>query len=161
MVMQQCREHLRGACGNALDKFDTEKYPTPSETIVVGDCVEQMKLCVEWDTKFDFIFGDLTDIPINTLPEGELWDFVLNIIELAFSCLAPGGVFLTHATGAASKESLQTFETAVLGKLGRPVRFTRSEAYVPSFMEKWVFYQIRVVDSTSDDNAKAMKKLKL
>ncbi|CAL8129585.1 unnamed protein product [Orchesella dallaii] len=137
-VMQQCREHLRSACGNTLDTYKTDKYE-----IIVGDCVAYMKQCIESGSKFDVIFGDLTDIPISPIPQGEIWDFVLEIIKLSFSILKDGGIYMTHANGVSSKESLKTFETAVLGHLPNPVFFKTLENFVPSFMEKWVFYQIR------------------
>jgi len=146
MVMQQCRKHLRAACGADLDTYKTEKYE-----VIIGDCFPHIKDYVNSGKKFDVIFGDLTDIPIKTAPEGETWDFVLKIIQLSFSILNKGGVYMTHATGAASKDNLKTFETAVIGRLGRPVSFTTSESHVPSFMEKWVFYQIREVEGVSDE----------
>jgi len=140
VVMQQCKKYLRSACGTTLDNYETDKYQ-----IIVGDCVAYMKKYIESGKKFDVIFGDLTDIPINPTPTGELWDFVLEIIQLSFSILNKSGVYMTHANGVTSKDSLKTFETAVLGRLGRPVSFTTLEEFVPSFMEKWVFYQIREV----------------
>lgn len=140
-VMQGCREHLRSACGQVLDNYTTDKYE-----IIVGDCVKFMKNCVNDGRKFDVVFGDLTDIPISPTPQGELWEFILEIIRLSFTILSQGGVYMTHANGVSSSASLKMFETAVLGHLPRPVSFTRLENFIPSFMEKWVFYQIKEVE---------------
>lgn len=140
-VMQSCRVHLRSACGTTLDAYEQEKYQ-----VIVGDCVEFMKKCIVDGRKFDVIFGDLTDIPISPTPQGELWNFILEIIQLSFSILDKGGVYMTHANGVSSSDSLKMFETAVLGHLKKPVSFTKLENFVPSFMEKWVFYQIKEVE---------------
>jgi spermine synthase len=34
------------------------------------------------------------------------------------------------------------YEDAVLGKLQPQVKFTQDRAFVPSFMEDWIFYQV-------------------
>lgn len=137
-VMQGCRIHLKSACGNTLDTYEHERYE-----VIVGDCVQYMKNYVKSGRKFDVVFGDLTDIPISPTPQGEIWNFILEIIRLSFSILNEGGVYMTHANGISSEASLKVFETAVLDNLPKPVTFTRMENFVPSFMEKWVFYQIR------------------
>lgn len=49
---------------------------------------------------------------------------------------------MTHGNGASCPESLQMYEDAVLGKLQPQVKFTRDTAFVPSFMEDWIFYQV-------------------
>lgn len=46
--------------------------------------------------KFDYVFGDLTDIPISQTPTGELWDFILKILEKSFKILKHDGKFMTH-----------------------------------------------------------------
>lgn len=91
--------------------------------------------------KFDYVFGDLTDIPISDTPTGEIWDFFLAILERTFKILKPNGKYLTHGNGANSPESLAMFEEQLL-KLKPKVKFTRTNAFVPSFMENWIFYQV-------------------
>lgn len=49
---------------------------------------------------------------------------------------------MTHGNGASCPESLKMYEDAVLGKLQPKVKFTRDTAFVPSFMEDWIFYQV-------------------
>lgn len=91
--------------------------------------------------KFDYIFGDLTDIPISTSPTGEIWDFIRTILSKSFKILKPGGKYLTHGNGVNCVESLKMFEEQ-LNVLVPKVEFTKTQAFVPSFMEEWVFYQV-------------------
>lgn len=48
--------------------------------------------------KVDFVFGDLTDIPVATSPQGEAWDFIKLILNMSFKVLAPNGKYLTHVS---------------------------------------------------------------
>lgn len=48
--------------------------------------------------KVDYIFGDLTDIPISDSACGELWEFMITILEAAFKILKPTGKFMTHVS---------------------------------------------------------------
>lgn len=48
--------------------------------------------------KFDYVFGDLTDIPISDTPTGELWDFIRSILEKSFKILKPDGIYLQHVS---------------------------------------------------------------
>lgn len=49
-------------------------------------------------TKFDYVFADLTDIPISDTPTGELWNFITTILEQSFRILKPNGFYLTHVS---------------------------------------------------------------
>lgn len=49
--------------------------------------------------------------------------------------------FMTHGNGASCPESLEMYEQQ-LKKLRPIVKFTRDRAFVPSFMEDWIFYQV-------------------
>lgn len=60
MVVDACRQHLRGACGNTLDTLKTDKYH-----VIVGDCIKFMKEAISSGKQFDIVFNDLTDIPIS------------------------------------------------------------------------------------------------
>lgn len=91
--------------------------------------------------KFDYVFGDLTDIPISDTPTGEIWNFFRAILEQSFKILKPNGKYLTHGNGANCPESLAMFEEQLL-KLEPKVKFTKAKAFVPSFMEDWIFYQV-------------------
>ncbi len=41
--------------------------------IVVGDCVEFLMNCIKSDKKFDYVFADLTDIPISPTPQVNIY----------------------------------------------------------------------------------------
>nr|CAG4644034.1 EOG090X07PL [Lepidurus arcticus] len=136
-VMQLCRQHLRSACGTALDQ-----YEGPNHQIIVGDCLKEIDKMLATGQKFDFIFGDLTDIPLSTSgTQQEQWELLKTCLEKSLQLLDVNGMFLTHGNGVSSKEALANFEK-YLSTLNPEVDFSSCQAYVPSFMEDWVFYQI-------------------
>lgn len=53
--------------------------------------------------------------------------------------------FMTHGNGASCPESLEMYEEQ-LKKVTPAVKFTRDSAFVPSFMEDWIFYQVNFAD---------------
>ena len=58
-----------------------------------------MKDYLKEEKKFDYVFGDLTDVPISPTPQGELWDFMKTIMELSTKLLVPGsGKYMTHVS---------------------------------------------------------------
>ncbi|XP_063242932.1 spermine synthase [Bacillus rossius redtenbacheri] len=136
VVIRACRKHLRSCCGTCLDTYKGDNYE-----IIIGDCVEVLKKFIAEGRKFDYVFGDLTDIPISTSPQGELWDFIRLILNSSVAVLKPNGKYMTHGNGASCPESLRMYEDQ-LTKLDTKVEFSRSRAFVPSFMEEWVFYQV-------------------
>jgi len=71
-----------------------------------------------------------------------MWDFIRKILNLSFKVLKPDGKFMTHGNGSSSPKALAMYE-GVLEQLECPVTFTKTHAFVPSFMEDWVFYQIQ------------------
>ncbi|CAG0889275.1 unnamed protein product [Darwinula stevensoni] len=136
VVMQACSKHMRSVCGDSMDSHKGLHHE-----IIVGDAVATMEEYVKEGRRFDFVFGDLTDIPISTDPTAELWLFFRRILTLALSLLAPSGIYLSHANGVSSHKALSMFEEQ-LGAIDPPVKFSKCSAYVPSFMEPWVFYQV-------------------
>lgn len=46
--------------------------------------------------KFDYIFGDLTDVPISESLSGQLWTFINKVLQMSFKVLKPDGKFMTH-----------------------------------------------------------------
>lgn len=52
---------------------------------------------------------------------------------------------MTHGNGASCPESLEMYEQQ-LKKLRPVVKYTRDTAFVPSFMEDWIFYQVAFAD---------------
>ncbi|XP_049298294.1 spermine synthase isoform X2 [Anopheles funestus] len=137
IVMQACNKYMNSICGEVLEKRTDDNYE-----IIVGDCMVYLKKYIKEERKFDYVFGDLTDIPISDTPTGEIWDFIRLILESSFQVLKPDGKFMTHGNGVSCPESLRMYEDQ-LAKLTPKVKYTKSSAFVPSFMEEWVFYQVQ------------------
>nr|CAG4649410.1 EOG090X07PL [Scapholeberis mucronata] len=135
-VMKLCSQHLRTACGSALDSLTG-----PNHRIVVGDCLEELDKLLTQSVKFDYVFSDLTDIPVSTEPQNKEWQFLLSVMEKSLCLLKPDGKFLTHGSGVSAVKSLDNFELH-LKNMSPPVQFERFQNFVPSFMENWVFYQV-------------------
>ncbi|XP_069684306.1 spermine synthase isoform X1 [Periplaneta americana] len=136
LVMKACSKHLRSCCGDCLDKMKGDNYE-----IIVDDCVKILNQFITEGRKFDYVFGDLTDIPLSATPQGEIWDFIRLILNSSMKVLKSSGKYMTHGNGASCPESLRMYEEQ-LQKLYVPVEFSRAHAFVPSFMEDWVFYQV-------------------
>ncbi|GFR30504.1 spermine synthase [Trichonephila clavata] len=139
MVVDACRIHLRGCCGDSLDKLEGPNYK-----VIIDDCLKRLDEYSETGRKFDVIINDLTDIPIATSPQGEMWDFVKKIINKSLRVLKDDGSYLNHALGESCVDALKTYEK-MLDTLPVKVSFEKHSAYVPSFMENWVFYEIKKV----------------
>lgn len=139
MVVEACRIHLRGCCGDSLDKLEGPNYK-----VIIDDCLKRLDEYKETGKKFDVIINDLTDIPIATSPQGEMWDFVKKIINKSLCVLKDDGSYLNHALGESCFDALKTYEK-MLDTLPVKVSFEKHLAYVPSFMENWVFYEIKKV----------------
>ncbi|CAH0407936.1 unnamed protein product [Chilo suppressalis] len=145
LVMTACNKHMRSICGDVLA---TRKGP--NYEIIVDDCMLTVNKFIKENKKVDYIFGDLTDIPISESACGELWEFLITILRAAFQILNANGKFMTHGNGATSPESLELYEQE-LAKLKPPVKFTKSKAFVPSFLEDWIFYQISHANAGNGD----------
>lgn len=96
VVIEACRVHLRGACGSTLDTLQTDTYH-----VIIGDCIKFMEDAISNGKQFDFVFNDLTDIPLS--PEEsevgrDLWGFVRNILNLALKCTKQDGKYLNHVS---------------------------------------------------------------
>merc|ERR1719323_1591190 len=88
------------------------------------------------------------DIPVHG-NDTSTWNFVRTVVRTSLLLLPIGGKYLTHINGINSPNSIALFAKMVEG-LGVPVEIATTEAHVPSFMEKWVFYQL-----TRKDGAEA------
>lgn len=66
--------------------------------IILGDCFKTLAKFTEQGHKVDYIFGDLTDIPISTSLQGDEWDFVRSILNTSLSLLKPSGKYMTHVS---------------------------------------------------------------
>jgi len=134
-VMRGCKEHMRLACGDVLDNYETDNYK-----IIVDDALKWLATYKEQKRTFDVIFGDLTDIPVHG-GDTTTWAFVRSVVRTSLLLLPVGGKYYTHLNGANSTNAILLFEQ-MLKELGIPIDIAHTEAHVPSFMEKWVFYQV-------------------
>ena len=71
-----------------------------------------------------------------------MWEFIERIVRLGVSCVSPGGKYMTHVTGKSVPHVLDKFLDLVKKITGDTCHVDISEAFVPSFMEVWVFCQI-------------------
>ena len=64
-VMTAVRDHMASVTRGVLKNNKGERHE-----IITGDAIKYLEQCGENQKKFDFIFGDLTDVPIDTDAEG-------------------------------------------------------------------------------------------
>lgn len=144
-VVKAVREHMRAVCGDSLDA-----YTNPTHTIIIGDAFEYLKHAAAEGKKFDIILSDLTDFPITDSVHGEHWDLLKHDIELSMPCLKSAdedGHFLIHGVGRSAVNTIKQFEE-LLNNFKQPpaikqLRWEKHEAFVPSFLEYWQFYDIQ------------------
>lgn len=86
LVMQACNKYMPSICGDVLEVRKGDNYE-----IIVGDCMVWLEKYIKDGRKFDYVFGDLTDIPISDTPTGEIWDFIRSILEKSFAVLKDDG----------------------------------------------------------------------
>jgi len=144
-VMRACKEHMRSVCGDVLDKYDGENYK-----VIADDAFKYLAQYQEENKKFDVIFGDLTDIPIHQ--GGSTWKFVTSVIKNSLLLLPVGGKYFTHCIGVNATGAIANFEKMVEG-LGVPVKIEKTEDWVPSFMEKWVWFQVTRLEGEVKEDA--------
>ena len=60
-VMRVVRDHMHSVTKGVLDTFTTETY-----NVITGDALQHLSDGQKENKKYDFIFGDLTDVPIDT-----------------------------------------------------------------------------------------------
>lgn len=151
--MRACNQHMRSICGDVLEKRSGSNY-----RIVTGDCICGLRKLIADGTRVDYVFGDLTDMPIAggdaasgdgaaaaAAADGPAWDFIMSILQLSLRVLRPGGKYMTHGNGVSCPDSLRAFESRI-ERLEPAVAFKRATAFVPSFLEDWVFYQLSFAD---------------
>ncbi|KAK6641817.1 hypothetical protein RUM44_013534 [Polyplax serrata] len=132
VVIKACGVHLRSSCGNCLDNYKGDRYE-----IIVGDCFETLEKFIREGKKVDYVFGDLTDVPVDSSGQNrEMWQFIRLILNKSMQVIRPGGKYLSHGNGASAVKSLQLYEN-VLNSLNVPVTFTKAHAFIPSFLEDW------------------------
>jgi len=95
VVLEACRQYLRAACFDTLDKMETDKYH-----IIIGDALQQLDNYIATQKSFDIIFNDLTDIPISSeyAENADHWEIIKNILTKSLKCLKPMGIYLNHVS---------------------------------------------------------------
>lgn len=137
VVIQSCREHMRSVCGDAMDSYKGKNYET-----IVDDALVHLKEFIKEGREFDYVFADLTDVPISPEPVGDVWDFLGLVMDLGTKVLKPStGRYMTHAIGVQCKGALTMFEKKLRAVEVGVHGVTMTSHFVPSFMEKWCFFQ--------------------
>lgn len=148
MVIDACKEHMR-PFGKILESLQGTNYE-----IIIDDCMKILRKSVKDGKTYDVIFNDLTDIPVTKRSESltafdssisqkdNPWHFIEAIFNLSMACLDQEGVYMNHATGKGNKQTLKAYDD-FLTRSRVEVEWSTREAYVPSFMECWVFYTIK------------------
>lgn len=86
LVMEACNKYMNSICGDVLEVRKSDNFE-----IIIGDCMVWLEKYIKDGRKFDYVFGDLTDIPISDTPTGQIWDFIRTILEASFKVLKPDG----------------------------------------------------------------------
>ncbi|KAG1687674.1 Spermine synthase [Nymphon striatum] len=128
-----------GALLNELLKEDP-KFVT---MIIVDDALKIMAEYIADGNTFDFIFNDLTDVPVSLDPVSIYWSMVENILKLAMKLLKENGKYYNHATNFNAISSLEMYEK-LLDSLSPKVTYRKYDAHVPSFMERLICIQARI-----------------
>ncbi|KAG8008580.1 Spermine synthase, partial [Nibea albiflora] len=137
-VIDGCKTHMRGTCGNILDNLKGDCYQ-----ILVEDCVPVLKKYVQEGRTFDYVINDLTAVPISTEPEEDsTWEFLRLILDLSMKVLHPSGKYFTQGNSVNLTEALSLYEEQ-LGKLSCCVDFSKEVVCVPSYNELYPFCFIR------------------
>ena len=156
VVLKACSKYMKKTCGQYLDHRENDR-----QKVIIGDALEFMENCQKSNIEFDIIFGDLTDVPVDSTDityvkthsisstTQEAWNFISKVLRLAFNILKPkSGKYYTHCNGKSVPLVLKQYEQLLdeirIDKNGKTfkTKWNRTESFVPSFMETWVFYQV-------------------
>ena len=139
-VMQSCRKFMRSVCGTCLDDYKTEQYE-----IIVADAFEYMTKYASAGRKFDFIFSDLTDVPIIAEVATAEMQFLKKALYMALPLLKDGGHLLSHCSGRTAYSAIENLRKC-LQNAPKKLEWEQHERLVPSFLEFWQFFDIRVAE---------------
>ena len=97
----------------------------------------------------------MTDAPVDTSQNEssrDTWILLERVLNLVIQLIKPNtGKYLTHFNGKSVPKLIKEYEQ-LLNNLTFPSnirlksKFTRSESFVPSFQEVWIFYQLSMVE---------------
>ena len=98
----------------------------------------------------------MTDAPVDTSDKEssrEIWALLEQVLNLVKQLIKPNtGRYLTHFNGKSVPKLIEEYEH-VLNKLTHhscislKSSFSRSESFVPSFQEVWIFYQLCMTET--------------
>lgn len=91
--------------------------------------------------------------------QDEAWTFIGKVVSMALQRLKPGhqGRFYTHCNGKSVPAILEKYQdmlnSVVISKNSRSYKcqWSKSQAFVPSFMEVWVFYQVSLIEADQNN----------
>ena len=143
-VLEGCGEFMTKACGNYLKEREGQNF-----SILVGDALEFMRTEIASGKVYDYVFTDLTDMPVSAEGDGSpLWNFLCLVAKLAVQLIKPNkGKLMAHCNRKTLPEFVAKFESMLSGLTVdndpslRP-NFQRRDSFVPSFMGTWVFYTL-------------------
>ena len=149
-VLSGCSQHMTKACGKFLQQRQGSNFE-----IKVGDAVDFMRQRITEGTKYDYVFTDLTDMPVGLADEAEgsaasdLWKFLCLVAKLAAQLVVPQtGKLMAHCNRKTLPDFISKFESMLTSlkveKLPelKPI-LERRDSFVPSFMGTWVFFYVQ------------------
>ncbi|XP_076808429.1 spermine synthase-like [Clavelina lepadiformis] len=152
VVIHACREHLRGCCGDSMDKYRGENYE-----IIIGDCIELLRQYSEEGRKFDYVISDITDIPIEPKNDitsdktsqvffsdvnDSIWVFFKQVYKLCLKVTTNDGYLMTHVGASSNKRAIENFERET-SKLDKNLKMKYYHKHIPTFEDRWTFCHIK------------------
>uniref|UniRef100_A0A8C5JWN2 Spermine synthase-like n=1 Tax=Jaculus jaculus TaxID=51337 RepID=A0A8C5JWN2_JACJA len=134
MVIDGCKKYMRRTCGDVSIYKETACYQ-----VLMEDCIPVLKRYAKEGREFDYVINDLTAVPISTSPEEDSAREL--ILDLSMKVLKQDGKYFTQENCVNLTEALSLYEEQ-LGRLYRPVGFSKEIVCVPSYLELWVFYTV-------------------
>lgn len=137
-VVKAARDLLPGVNKGMLEEMKGHNYE-----VIIGDALEYMRVCGRDNKTFDYVIYDITAVPVTKQPLSSEWEFLEESMRLSLEVLNPmkHARFLCHSTALLAKESLKLFE-GLLKRLNDKLVWQKHPAFVPSFHEVSVFYEI-------------------
>lgn len=95
--------------------------------------------------KFDSIVCDLTDIPLTENGSNHPdFDLSQRALKESIMLLERGGKYLTHCNGINVPLVVANFETMIKSVVKDGAHIYKHESFVPSFHEKWTFFEVEM-----------------
>ncbi|KAJ8322072.1 hypothetical protein KUTeg_000543 [Tegillarca granosa] len=133
-VIKACRNYMRKVCKDSMDNYKGDNYE-----IIIDDCVNVMRQCVENNTKFDYVINDLTEFCVEE-GVGHSYDYenTNTILDLSIKVLKQDGKYLSRGNTVDAKEYLARYEKCMKNL---SLDFQKTEIIVPSFNSPYWIYE--------------------